>query len=154
MLIPVAALGGLVYTPSSNFTGTDSFGWQGSDGTNWSSNVVNVNVTVQAPVQHPTVSSFSKSGYENKTLGFTGSDFSSHFSDPNAGLALTSVQIQSLPSHGTLTLNGSGVTASEWIATGEPREPSVHAEFGIHGSRHLWLDCHRRHLLGQRRTQP
>ena len=116
--ITAANLGGLVYTPSSYYAGSDSFGWTGYDGTYLASNSASVNITVQATVQYPTVSSFSKTDNENTTLSFSASDFSSNFSDPNAGLALTSVQIQSLPSHGTLTLSGSSVATSEWIATG------------------------------------
>ena len=43
--IPIGSVSSLVYTPNSGYTGSDSFGWNGSDGTNYAA-APSVNITV------------------------------------------------------------------------------------------------------------
>ena len=56
-IIPRASLGTLTYTPNSNYNGSDSFGWNGSDGTVFAASPALVNITVN-PVND--VPSFTK----------------------------------------------------------------------------------------------
>ena len=107
--MPEVGLENMTYTPNTNYTGTDSFGWTGYDGTYYASNSASVNITVQQVGQNPTVSSFNKTVNENAAMSFTASDFTSHFSDPNAGLSLSLVGITQTPSYGTLAFNGTAV---------------------------------------------
>jgi hypothetical protein len=46
--IPVAQLGTLSYTPASKYAGTDSFGWNGSDGSLYAADEAFVNLTIGA----------------------------------------------------------------------------------------------------------
>ncbi len=49
-----ATLGNLTYTPTANYNGADSFGWNGSDGTLFATTGAAVNVTVNAVNDKPT----------------------------------------------------------------------------------------------------
>jgi len=46
--IAVGDLGTLTYTPNSNYSGSDAFGWNGSDGTQYAVSGASVNLTVRA----------------------------------------------------------------------------------------------------------
>jgi large repetitive protein len=111
--INVTELSGLTFTPNSNFNGNVSFGWNGSDGTTYAVTGANVNLTITAVNDAPVVSTVSKTG---NTITFSAADFTSAFADID-GNALTQIQITSLPSNGTLSLNGDAVTAGQIIAT-------------------------------------
>ncbi|WP_135078977.1 DUF4347 domain-containing protein [Terasakiella sp. SH-1] len=65
----------------------------------------------------PTITAFSKSGTEGQTLSFVTSDFSSKFTDPEND-SMGNVTITALPnaSHGTLSLNGTAVSAGQVIS--------------------------------------
>ena len=87
----------LKYTPTTNFIGTDSLSWNGSDGTLFAitSATLTFNVTV------PTITNFSKNVGQNSSVLFTLANFTGAYSGPNP---LISIQITALPVHGTLTL--------------------------------------------------
>jgi len=105
----ISDLDSLVYTPNVTFEGGDAFTWTASDGTN-SSNAAHFNFVV-ADNFAPVITGISKDMLPSTiatptTLNFSSSDFTSHFTDDDAGDALQSVTILSSPSHGTLRLNG------------------------------------------------
>ncbi len=56
--IEAGQLSGLVYTPNPDENGTDTFSWEGSDGTQFSTSDANVNITI-TPVNDPPVFSLS-----------------------------------------------------------------------------------------------
>lgn len=112
--IPPAQLSTLVYTPAPGFTGADSFGWNGSDGTLYADLPAAVNLQISAPTP-PTVSAFTKNTATNQPLAFAPADFASHFS-PGPGGALTTVKITQLPTHGVLTLAGTNLQPASGAA--------------------------------------
>jgi uncharacterized delta-60 repeat protein len=67
----------------------------------------------------PAVSSFSKSLMQDTPLPFAAADFTSAFTDPDAGDSLQKIQITSLPSHGVLTLSSTPVTVNQEIPVGQ-----------------------------------
>ncbi|WKN43072.1 tandem-95 repeat protein [Tunicatimonas pelagia] len=115
--IAVADLGNLVFVPDSGFTGTTSFGWNGSDGTVYAATPAQVNITV-SPQQVPVVSDVQKAGNEDETITFNATDFSSQFTDADAD-TLVRVQIVSLPTNGTLLLDGDTVAVNDEISVTE-----------------------------------
>ena len=108
-------IGSITFTPASNWNGTTSFDWNGSDGALYASSSKKVNITIAAVNDPPVITDFSKTGSEDNVIGFTLSDFSTAFSDPD-GNSLASVRILSLPANGTLRLSGSAVAAGEDIS--------------------------------------
>jgi Ca2+-binding RTX toxin-like protein len=62
--------------------------------------------------------SLNKSGNEDTAIAFTSADFTNAFSDAD-GNTLTKIQIASLPTNGTLKLNGVNVSPNQEIAITE-----------------------------------
>jgi len=93
------ANGSFNYTPANNFTGTDSFIYQASDGIAFSGNAI-VTITVNAPVNHPPVVTNIKfnTGANTTFLGFFFPEFAS-----DADGDLLTFRIIQMPSHGTLS---------------------------------------------------
>ncbi|CAL7964388.1 large repetitive protein [Gammaproteobacteria bacterium] len=116
--IAVGYLGNLTYTPTTNWSGSDSFSWNGSDGTLYATNVATVNITIRAANNLPAISPILKSGIKNTPLVFSMADFTSHFSDID-GDVLAKIQISSLPSNGVLKLSGVPVTVNQEIVIGD-----------------------------------
>ena len=114
-VIDAANIASLVYTPYTNYTGSDSFGWNGSDGTYYAATPANVDITVTPPTTPATVAGFSVSVANNATIDFAPAQFTTSFSDPNPGAALQAVEITQLPINGTLTLGGTPVTVDQTI---------------------------------------
>jgi len=86
--ITAAQIGTLVYTPSSGYTGSDSFQWNGSDGSLYAGSDAAVNLSIQAAAANlalhkPAAASASYSGLppSNATDGNVNSRWSSQFSD-------------------------------------------------------------------------
>ena len=86
--VPVAQIGTLTYTPNSGYTGSDSFQWNGSDGSLYAVSAAAVNLSINAAAANlalgrPAVASTSYSGYpaSNVTDGNAVSRWSSQFSD-------------------------------------------------------------------------
>jgi len=86
--VPVAQIGTLVYTPTSGYTGSDSFQWNGSDGGLYAASAATVNLTINAAAANlalgkTAVASTSYTGFpaSNVTDGNTSSRWSSQFSN-------------------------------------------------------------------------
>jgi CSLREA domain-containing protein len=108
----------LVFTPAANANGTGyaSFNFKVSDGSLESSNAT-VTVNVTAVNDAPTTSNRSVTTNEDTAYVFATSDFA--FSDVDAGASLASVRIVSIPTAGTLTLNGAAVSANQSITAAD-----------------------------------
>jgi large repetitive protein len=116
--IVIGNIENLTFVPDTDWNGDTSFSWNGSDGTAYAAIAANVDITIAAVPDAPTVSAISKSGIEDTVLTFTATDFTSHFTDPD-GDDLTKIQIISLPSHGTLKLSEGNVVVDQEIAIGD-----------------------------------
>jgi len=86
--IGVGQLDMLLYTPSAGYTGSDSFGWNGSDGALYAVREAAVNLSIQTltanlALHKPVVASTSYYGYPpvNATDGNSSSRWSSQFTD-------------------------------------------------------------------------
>ncbi|MEM8964820.1 MAG: Ig-like domain-containing protein [Bacteroidota bacterium] len=115
--IAVADLANLTFVPDNGFSGTTSFGWNGSDGTAYAAVPAQVTITV-APQQVPVVSDVQKTGNEDEVITFSPADFSNQFTDADAD-TLVRVQIVSLPANGTLLLGGDTVAVNDEISVTE-----------------------------------
>ncbi|MBF0160366.1 MAG: hypothetical protein HQL58_12680 [Magnetococcales bacterium] len=73
-------------------------------------------LTIQAANRIPTVGAISRVGDQDSPLPFAASHFSSQFTDSD-GDAMVMIKITSLPSTGTLTLNGKAVAVGQQIVT-------------------------------------
>ena len=111
----IVPLSDVTYTPTTGFSGSDSFTWAGSsDGTNFSATSGVVAITVTGPGD----TAFSKFLPINTTSTFITngtSDFTSHFSAFN-NAPLASIRITTLPAHGVLKIGNAAVTANKDIA--------------------------------------
>jgi VCBS repeat-containing protein len=96
--------GSFTYMPDDQFSGTDSFTYQVSDGTLTTS--ATVTITVSPVNQAPTASADSFSINEATMLNSPGKGVLANDSDPD-GDSLTAVLVAK-PSHGSLTLNADG----------------------------------------------
>ena len=86
--ITTAQIGTLTYTPNSGYTGSDSFQWNGSDGSLYAATAAAVNLSINAAVANlalgkTAVASTTQSGYpaSNVTDGNAVSRWSSQFSN-------------------------------------------------------------------------
>ncbi len=111
----IGQISNLVYTPPANFTGSDSFGWNASDGNELAATSADVNVIIQAA---PTVSNITEVAHHNTALSINLSDFNNAFADTSGG-TLTQIEFTSLPTNGTLELNGVMVTVDQVISTAD-----------------------------------
>ncbi|MFL5909819.1 MAG: Ig-like domain-containing protein [Gaiellaceae bacterium] len=89
---------GGTYTPSSGYTGGDSFTYKATDNHGADSNVATVNATVNAPNHAPAATNRSLS-----TITSTQAPWTPSVSDPDVGDTL-SCAIASSPAHGTATV--------------------------------------------------
>ncbi|MBW4680304.1 MAG: tandem-95 repeat protein [Microcoleus vaginatus WJT46-NPBG5] len=112
--IAATQLDGLTFTPNANFNGSTSFNWNGFDGTSYSANDSQINLTVNPKNDLPIVSTVSKTGSADTAIAFTSADFQSAFGDLDND-PLSKIKITSLPGNGSLTLNGVGVKANQEI---------------------------------------
>jgi gliding motility-associated-like protein len=114
--ITVNQLNDLIFVPSSGWTGSTSFAWNGFDGTDYSVTEANVNIIISATVNNPPVlTEITKSINEDNTFTFSASDFTNAFSDAD-GNNLTKIKITSLPANGTLLLSGVPVNLNDEIS--------------------------------------
>jgi hypothetical protein len=118
------ALATAKYTPDSNYNGsaqislnaTDSFGGVVATGSGAaSSDSKNVAVTVNSVNDAPSGSNDSSALVEGTTYHFVAADFTDGFSDPIDGNAFKAVIITTLPTAGTLKLNGANVSAGQAV---------------------------------------
>jgi VCBS repeat-containing protein len=97
--------GSFIYTPASNFNGSDSFIYRASDGT-LTSNPATVSISVTAVNDAPSAADDAYSTAEDTILTVAAPGVLGNDSDPE-GNPLSAVLVSG-PSHGTLTLNGNG----------------------------------------------
>ena len=104
----------LTFRPTSSYTGSANFSWCASDGKEFSG-TVRCNITVNDRDVVPTVSDGTVSVIQDKTYDFSQSDFTSLFrqADDNS---LSYITITSLPSSGSLQLNGRSVSRNQEIS--------------------------------------
>jgi VCBS repeat-containing protein len=97
--------GSFTYTPDANFTGTDQFTYQASDG-ELTSDPATVTLTVSAGTNAPVAQDDAYAATEDTPLTVPAPGVLANDTDPD-GDTLTAVQV-SPPQHGTLTLNPDG----------------------------------------------
>jgi len=95
----------ITYTPKRSFTGTDSFEFMVNDGTD-NSNVATVTITEDVPANTPPVANDDSDSVDKAgtvTVNLAANDI-----DDDDGLDLTSIQIVSGPSNGSVVVNADG----------------------------------------------
>jgi uncharacterized repeat protein (TIGR01451 family) len=97
--------GGFIYTPVSNYFGSDAFAYLATDGVANSSNVT-VTLTITNLNRAPTATDDSYSVGKNGSLNITAPGVLGNDSDLDADV-LASLKVSD-PTHGTLTLNANG----------------------------------------------
>lgn len=97
--------GSFTYTPTTGYSGGDSFTYRASDGS-LTSNTATVSFTVIPVNQAPVAGNDSYSTNQNTTLSIAAPGVLANDTDPE-GATLTA-QLVSGPSHGALTLNNNG----------------------------------------------
>jgi FKBP-type peptidyl-prolyl cis-trans isomerase 2 len=132
--ISTANISNLVYTQNANFTGSDSFGWNASDGTASGLTPAVANITIPAN-NAPTVNTnpVVVVTTENAPVALTTDEFAAAFTDPDSD-PLTQIQITTLPVHGTLTLNGVAVTANQTISAADASNLTYTPATGFSGA--------------------
>lgn len=112
--IDVNELDELTFAPDTDWNGTTGFTWKGYDGVDYATRAAEMSIEI-APVNDlPTVSDSSKNGSEGNVMTFAVNDFTTYFKDVD-GDALQKVQIDSLPTGGTLKLDGTAVSLQDEI---------------------------------------
>jgi autotransporter-associated beta strand protein/VCBS repeat-containing protein len=105
----LASNGSFTYTPSSNFSGTDSFSYQASDG-QLTSNIVLVTITIRAVNDRPLAANDASVNYtvaEDGTLAI-GPIQGVLANDSDAEGDPLTAALDGLPGNGTVTLNSDG----------------------------------------------
>ncbi len=112
------------YTPAPNYSGPDSFQFMAFDSqagppaTCLCSTPATVSITVQQPNQPPVGTSHTATTLENVPYAFGVSDFG--FSDPNTPPNnFLAVKVTTLPTAGTITDNGTAVTAGQFVSVAD-----------------------------------
>jgi VCBS repeat-containing protein len=109
----------LVWTPAANANGTlNAFTIKAWDGALNSATAIQVQVTVAAVNDAPTLAAIAVSGTEDTTLAFTAANFTGAYSDVES-TGLVSITVATLPATGLLKLSGTDVTASQVIAAAD-----------------------------------
>ncbi|MEQ1852782.1 MAG: Calx-beta domain-containing protein, partial [Chthoniobacteraceae bacterium] len=110
--------GSFSYTPVANYSGPDSFVFRVNDGA-LNSRFATVALTVVPLNDAPVGTDKTVSTMQDTAYVFTVADFG--FSDPNDTPANTpqAVRITTLPAAGTVTLNGTPVTAGDFITVAD-----------------------------------
>jgi len=101
-----SSTGAFTYTPTTDYSGSDSFSYVAYDG-EVNSTAKSVTITINSSLSS---SSIAKSVNEDSALAFSSIDFSSSFSG-----TLTKIKIATLPTNGSLTLNGAAVCINQEI---------------------------------------
>ena len=110
--------GKLTFTPDANYNGAASFGYAITDSIGQTANAT-VQINVTSVNDAPVAANATITTLEDTPYTFKPADFG--FADPNdaPANALANVIIDTLPAHGTLTLNGAPVTANQVIAAAD-----------------------------------
>ncbi len=112
--IPRENIAQLVYVPTKDYSGEDSFAWNAFDGAQYATDNAAVAITLTPVNDAPTVQNFEKRINEEDTLLFSSTDFTSFYQDVE-GEALQKIVIRSVPAGGSLVLNGIVVPANTEI---------------------------------------
>jgi Ca2+-binding RTX toxin-like protein len=132
--VNAADLGHLTFTPNADFNGSDSFTWNGFDGTAYAATNSTVNLTINSVQDIPTLlGTVNKSGNEDSAITFTPTDFTVAFTDVD-GESLLKIKITALPNHGILMLSGSAVTVNQEIATTQLNNLTFTPDANFNGS--------------------
>ncbi|ADI29102.1 retention module-containing protein [Methylotenera versatilis] len=115
--VNISVTGVITFTPNNNYTGPASFDYVVQDKlTGGLADTGTVNITVGNNTL-PTSADTVKIIDEDTTLTLNVTDFA--FNDPDAGQSLANVRIDSLPTNGTLTLNGVAVATGNIISAAD-----------------------------------
>jgi len=112
--ILITKLNTLVYSPTANLNGQDKFLWNGGFGSTYALTAAQVTLTITPVNDLALLSNATVRGQLNTSLALTSTLFKQNFNDPDG--TLTIVKIQSLPSNGTLQLNGVNVQRYQEIS--------------------------------------
>ena len=113
--ISAAELDQLTVVPNEHFNGIDSLGWNATDGTDYAAEAARVLLTFLPVQDAPTVSDVTKDAAAGFATPFTADEFSSQFEDVDDEV-LVKMQVTSLPTNGTLYLDGVAVSLNDEIA--------------------------------------
>ncbi|ADC63833.1 Hemolysin-type calcium-binding region [Allochromatium vinosum DSM 180] len=113
------AAGKLIFTPAANANGSGyaSFGFKVSDGTAFSTAAYRMTVDVGAVNDTPTASNRTISTKEDVARVLAVANFG--FRDVDAGDSLQAVMLTSLPTAGSLKLNGTAVTVNQVVTVAD-----------------------------------
>jgi len=124
--------GTLSFTPANNVTGVTTITYTVSDGHGGSDTAtVTVSVGNNTP---PTGADHTVVTAEDTGRSFSAADFG--FADADAGQTLAAVRIDALPVLGTLTLNGSAVTAGQIVSAADLGALVYTPELNANGNAH------------------
>ncbi len=104
--------GTFIYTPNTNYHGTDSFTYEVSD-TNGGSNTVTVNIIINSVNDSPSGANSTVTTMEDTDFAFAVSDF--NFTDAIDGNIFLAVTIDTTPANGQLLLDGTAVITGDII---------------------------------------
>lgn len=107
----------LVYIPDKDYNGADEFTWNAFDGAQYAAEDAAVNITLTPVNDAPVVEDFDKSTVEEENITFSLADFTTHYSDTE-GDTLQKIMIRSVPTGGSLILNGISIPANTEIGAG------------------------------------
>ena len=123
--LTAAQFGALVYTPTTNYSGTDSFTLKSqegyisngtlTEGSLWST-VATASLTVTYVEQSLTLATMSHTTSENTSLTLGTATVATATTLPGSAEVLDEILIASTPTHGTLTLNGTVVNANTTLS--------------------------------------
>ena len=108
----------MTYTPSANYSGSDSFTFRVNDGIANSVDAT-VAITVVAVNDAPTLANVFVAGTEDAALTFSRSVFDAAYADPVETNAFASLTVVSLPLTGVLSVGGAPATAGQVIAAAD-----------------------------------
>jgi subtilisin-like proprotein convertase family protein len=114
--VNIGNLNTIRYEPNANFSGDDSFSWNASDGVNYAQTSSKVNLTFNNTADAPTLTNFNRTVSSRSSLLFREIDFTQAFRSLDLDAQLGQVQLTSLPTRGTLSLNNQVLTTPQTIA--------------------------------------
>lgn len=104
--IATAQLGSLTFTPAANWSGSTSFGWNGSDGTIYASAGATVNITVSQVNDPPQILNAVLQVTMSQGSGAYTVVIAGNIVNPDGDVQTTTVS--AAPKHGTASIDGSG----------------------------------------------
>ena len=116
--IESADLSGLSFEPDQGWTGRTFFNWNGSDGASYASSEAAVHIRDHASNSLPVVKNIEKTGNEDITLWFAGSDFADAFEDVDGDI-LDKIRITTLPGDGVLKLDDTEIVPGDVIESAD-----------------------------------